>query len=240
MLLSLIFVAFIINISFAYEELEGIIDKELIKSNTDENIERLVDESIKSGRYDILLELRIRDLLERAKTSTEKEYYSYLLIKYTQDTNLLETYGPYISPDNIIKLCKNDLKVKTALERYKSCFEVHKDGRFFRGIYAVMNLRDGNTRRWMENKITEVKLYKEYAYHAMGLMYYRLNERRKSILFLQQAGRLGLAPLIKVYINLRDYKKAREYADRLRAYKDLNDEEVEALKFIDKIYETKN
>ncbi len=230
----------LINLAFAYEELKGIIDKKFEERSTETNLEKIVEETIKSGKYDILLELHIRDLLERAQLDTQKEYYSYLLIKYTQDVSLLPVYGHHISPDNLIKLCRDDLKTKNVIERYKRCFDVHKDGRFFRGIYAVMDLRDRETRRWMENKITEVKLNKEYAYHAMGLLYYQLNEVRRSMLFLNQAGRLGLAPLAKIYINTGDFQKAKEYADRIRAYRDLTDEEREVLRFMDRTYRGRN
>lgn len=230
----------LINLTSAYEELKGIIDKRFEENYTDTDLEKIVDEALKSKKYDIMLELRIRDLLERAQTSAEREYYAYLLVKYTQDINLLTSYGQHITPEGLVRLCRDDLKTKNTIERYKRCFEVHKDGRFFRGIYAVMDLKDRDTRRWMEIKITEVKLYKEYAYHAMGLMYYHLNEIRKSMLFLNQAGRLGLASLAKIHINIGDLQKAKEYADKIRTYKDLTDEEREVLRFVDRNYKGRN
>ena len=216
----------------AFEELKGIVEDKYIPKVQDRELERLVNESIEKGRYDILLELRITDLIHQAKEDAKKEYYAYLLLKYTQDLNLLKVYGQYMSPDTLIKLCRDELKVKSPVDRYKACFEVHKDGRFFRGIYAVMDFRDKETKRWMENKITEVKIYKEYAYHALGLLYYHTGNERTAIALLLSADRLGLSSLIKLYLRRKDYQRASEYAKRLEAYKDLSEEERQLIELV--------
>ncbi len=229
-MLRLTIILVLLGLSQAFEELRGVVKEEFL---TDRELEAGVEQSIRKGRYDILLELRIRDALERSKTDAQRAYYAYLLIKYTQDLELLKLYGKYINPDNLIRLCRDELRAKSPVERYKECFEVHKDGRFFRGIYAVMNLRDTSTRRWMENKLIEVKLYKDYAYHSLGLLYYQLGDERRAISSFLSAGRLGLLPLIKIYINRGDYQRAREYAQRLRSFKDLSPEEREVLQLVD-------
>lgn len=208
----------------AEDELKGIVDPSFLDES--KKMEELVNKLKKSGKYDLMLELKLRDLAERSRDRT---FYSKLLVEYTGDIQDLLTYGKNLFPDDVIKLCKDTVKKPPPLERYKMCFQIHGDGRFYRGVYAEMDVKDEHTRRWMEDNLKRVRLYREYAYHALGLLYYKMGWKDKAVQQLTLAGRIGLAPLLRLYLSEDNMQKAKEIAQRLKEYSDLTEEERRSL-----------